>query len=144
MKLLKISSSSSSSCAGSMGCHDFPSPVFPIGQSSRYVLCVISRILKKLLNVGLCWSAYTGRSIYRVPQEYVTYEFILSSPAVSSVSCSPLLNIYIYIYIYMLLYIYKYVCFYIYIVDLAQSVQYLPKNHKVLGSIPALANSVNV
>ena len=42
----------------------------------------------KYMTVTLCWSANTGVSMCRSPSENVTYEFVLTSPAVPHMSCS--------------------------------------------------------
>ena len=72
--------------------------------------------------------------LWRGPQEYINYEFVLTSPAVSCMSGSSnfdsfrsdiLLGLtlsffsfqkYIYIYTYIYIYIYMYVCMYVYII----------------------------
>ena len=52
----------------------------------RQVLWATPRILTKLLCVGSSWSPCICSAIWRGPSEYVTYELIPTSPAVSSMS----------------------------------------------------------
>ena len=40
------------------------------------------------MNVSFCWSANTGVPMCRISLENITYEFIFTSPAVLSMSCS--------------------------------------------------------
>ena len=70
---------------------DLPDPLSPpvsIVHSSRQVLKTISCIATKLLYIGSSWSFRLCSSIWRGPQKYIAYEFILPSPAVSSISGS--------------------------------------------------------
>ena len=39
----------------------------------------------ELLYIGPCWSSCLCSSMWRGPQEYITYEFVLTSPTVSRV-----------------------------------------------------------
>ena len=39
-------------------------------------------------NRGSCWSSFLCSSMWRGPQEYITHEFVLTSPAVSPMSSS--------------------------------------------------------
>ena len=81
------SSSLSSSChAISTDIPDPFSPPFPIVHCFRQVFRVTSRISTELLNVGSSWSSCLRLSIWRGPQECITYEFVLTSPAVSGSS----------------------------------------------------------
>ena len=81
--------SSSSSCRAA--CADIPdrlSPFLPIIHRLRQVFRVTSRVLTQLLYVGSCWSSHSCSSMCGGPQEYVAYELVLASPAVSCVSGS--------------------------------------------------------
>ena len=82
-----ISSSSSCRAAGA----DIPdrlSPFLPIIHRLRQVFWVTSRVLTQLLYVGSCRSSHSCTSMCGGPQEYIAYELVLASPAVSCVSCS--------------------------------------------------------
>ena len=79
-------SSSSSSCRAA--CADIPdrlSPFLPIIHRLRQVFRVTSRVLTQLLYVGSCWSSHSCTSMCGGPQEYIAYELVLASPAVSCV-----------------------------------------------------------
>ena len=81
--------SSSSSCRAA--CADIPdrlSPFLPIIHRLRQVFRVTSRVLTQLLYVGSCWSSHSCTSMCGGPQEYIAYELVLASPAVSCVSGS--------------------------------------------------------
>ena len=81
--------SSSSSCRAA--CADIPdrlSPFLPIIHRLRQVFRVASRVLTQLLYVGSCWSSHSCTSMCGGPQEYIAYELVLASPAVSCVSGS--------------------------------------------------------
>ena len=79
------SSSSSSSCrAASTVIPDPLSPLLPIIHRLRWVFKVTSCVLY----VGSCWSSCFCTSICGGPQEYIAYELVLASPAVSCVSGS--------------------------------------------------------
>ena len=52
--------SSSSGRTGSTDRHDSPAPLLPIRHRTRQVLCVVSRILTELPDVGLCRSTRMG------------------------------------------------------------------------------------
>ena len=70
---------------------DIPDPVPPlifIVHLFRQVLKFTSRIGRDLLYVGSSWSSCLCSSMWRGPQEYVTYEFVPTSPAVSCMSGS--------------------------------------------------------
>ena len=83
------SSSSSSSChAASADIPDPLSPFLPIIHRLRQVFRVTSCVLTQLLYVSSCWSSYFCTSICGGPQEYIAYELVLASPAVSRVSGS--------------------------------------------------------
>ena len=79
----------SSSChAASM---DIPapfSPLLPIVHRFLQVFRATSRILTQLLNVCSSWSSCFCTAIYGDPQEYITYELVPVSPAVSCMSGS--------------------------------------------------------
>ena len=80
---------SSSSCRAA--CADIPdrlSPFLPIIHCLRQVFRVTSRVLTQLLYVGSCWSSHSCTSMCGGPQEYIAYELVLASPAVSCVSGS--------------------------------------------------------
>ena len=83
----------------SSSCHaismDIPDPLL-------HTLSIIYRFRKffkakycintELLYVGSCWLSCLCSSMWRGPLEYVTYEFVLTSPAVSHMSGSPNLD----------------------------------------------------
>ena len=93
------SSSSSSSChAISM---DIPDPLslqLPIFHCFRQVHRVTSRIGTELLYVGSSWASCLCSSMWRGPQEYITYELVPTSPAVSRMSGSSRMYTWIYNY----------------------------------------------
>ena len=79
--------SSSSSChAISTDIPDPFSPSFYIVHCFRQVFNATSCIGTELLYVGSSWSSCICSSMWRGPQEYITYEFVLTSPAVSRMS----------------------------------------------------------
>ena len=81
--------SSSSSCrAAGADIPDRLSPFLPIIHRLRQVLRVTSCVLTQLLYVGSCWSSHSCTSMCGGPQEYIAYELVLASPAVSCVSGS--------------------------------------------------------
>ena len=81
--------SSSSSCrATSTDIPDPLSPLLPIIHRFWQVFRVASRILTQLLYVCSSWSSCFCLVICGGPQEYITDEFVLASPAVSCVSGS--------------------------------------------------------
>ena len=86
--IVDVSPSSSSCHATSTDLHDPLSPLLPIVYCFRRVFRVTSRIGTELLYVGSCRSSCLCSSMWRGPQEYITYEFILTSPAVSRMSGS--------------------------------------------------------
>ena len=57
------------------------SPLFSIVHCFRQVFRVTSRIGTEMLYVGSSWSSCLCSFMWRGPQEYITYEFILTSPA---------------------------------------------------------------
>ena len=80
---------SSSSCRAA--CADIPdrlSPFLLIIHRLRQVFRVTSRVLTQLLYVSSCWSSHSCTSMCGGPQEYIAYELVLASPAVSCVSGS--------------------------------------------------------
>ena len=86
---LSIELSSSSSCrAISTDIPDPFSPSFPIVHCFRQVVRFKSRIGTELLYVGSSWSYSLWSSMWRCPQEYIIYEFVLTSPGVSRMSAS--------------------------------------------------------
>ena len=89
---ISSSSSSSSRRAGSTDIPDPLSPLFPIIHRLRQVFWTTSRILTLLLNVCSCWSSCFCTAMCVSPQEYITYELVPASPAVSYMSGSSNLN----------------------------------------------------
>ena len=80
---------SSSSCrTASTDIPDPLSPLLPIIHRLRQVFRVTSCVLTLLLYVSSCWSSCFCSSICGGPQEYLAYELVLASPAVSCVSGS--------------------------------------------------------
>ena len=70
---------------------DFPDLLLPavsIVHHSQEVFQATSCISKELLYIGSSWSSNLCSSMCRGPQEYIAYEFILTSPAVSHMSDS--------------------------------------------------------
>ena len=81
--------SSSSSChIASMDLPDCLSPPVSIVHHSQEVFKAISCIGTELLYIGSSWLFCLCLSMWRGPLEYITYEFILTSPAVSHMSGS--------------------------------------------------------
>ena len=77
------SSSSSSICVLST---DIPDPLrqfFPIIHCFRQICKLKSHINTDLLFVGFSWSSCLCSSMWRGPQEYITYELVSTSPVVS-------------------------------------------------------------
>ena len=74
-----LSSSSSSCRVISTDISDPFSPPFSIVHCFRQVFRATSRIGTELLYVGSSWSSFLCSSMWRGPQEYVTYEFVLTS-----------------------------------------------------------------
>ena len=64
------------------------SPPFSIVHFFRQVFRTTSRILTELLYVGSSWSSCLCSAMWRGPQEYITYELVPTSPAVSCMSGS--------------------------------------------------------
>ena len=84
-----INKSSSSSChAISTDIPDPFSPPFSIVHCFRQVFRARSRIGTELLYVGSSWSSCLCSSMWRGPQDYITYKFVLTSPAVCCMSGS--------------------------------------------------------
>ena len=84
-----VSSSSSSSChATSMDIPDPFSSPFSIVYSFKQVFRATSHISTELLYVGSGSLSCLCSSMWRSPQEYITYEFVPTSPAVSHMSGS--------------------------------------------------------
>ena len=80
---------SSSSChAASTDIPDPLSPLLPIIHRLWKVFRVTSRIITQLLYVCSSWSSCFCSAICGGPQEYITYELVLASPAVSCMSGS--------------------------------------------------------
>ena len=61
---------------------------FSIVHRSRKLLKATSCIGTELLYVGSCWLSYLCSSMWIGQQEYVTYEFVPTSPAMSCMSAS--------------------------------------------------------
>ena len=80
--------SSSSSRAASTDILDHLTPLFPIVHHLRQVFWVTSCVLTQLLYVSSGWSSCFCLAICGGPQQYVTYELVFASPAVSGVSGS--------------------------------------------------------
>ena len=88
--------SSSLSCrAISTDIPDPLSPPLPIVHCFRQVLRTTSRIGTELLYVGSSWSSCLCTSMWRGPQEYIIYELVPTSPAVSGVSGSSILIVFV-------------------------------------------------
>ena len=85
-RLSMISISSSSCCTISTDIPDPFSPPLPIVHFFWQFLRTTSRIGIELLNVGSSWSSCLCSATRRGPQEYITYELIPNSPAVSHMS----------------------------------------------------------
>ena len=70
---------------------DFPdshSPFVSIIHRFRQVLYKTSCVRTEVLLIGSSWSSNTYTNVWRVPLKNVAYEFILTSPKVSCISCS--------------------------------------------------------
>ena len=70
--------------------HGYPrslSPLLPIVHRLWPIFRATSRILTQLLNVCSSWSSCFCPAICGGPQEYITYELVFASPAVSCMSC---------------------------------------------------------
>ena len=80
------SSSSSSYCAASTDLSDTLSPPVSIVYRFQEIFKAISCIGTELLYIGSSWLSCLCSSMRRGPQEYITYEFVLASPAVSHMS----------------------------------------------------------
>ena len=83
-----ISSSSSSCSAASTDIPGLISPLLPIVHRLWQVFRAASRILTELLYVCSSWSSCFYLAMCGVPSEYITYELVPVSPAVSCMSCS--------------------------------------------------------
>ena len=81
--------SSSSSCrAISTDILDPLSPPLPIVHCFRQIFRAISRIGTELLYISSSWSSRFCSAMWSGPQEYITYELVSTSPAVSRMSGS--------------------------------------------------------
>ena len=70
---------------------DLPDPLLPsvfIVHRSWEVFQATFRIGTELWYIGSSWSSNLSSSMWRGPLEYVTYEFVLTSPAASHISGS--------------------------------------------------------
>ena len=73
----------SSSChATSTDLADTLSPLISIVHRSREVFLVTSYIGIELLYIGTCWSSNFCSSVWKGPREYISYEFVLTFPAI--------------------------------------------------------------
>ena len=82
-----MTSSSSSSChAINTDISDSLSPPFPIVHCFWQVIRATSSIGTELLYLCSSWASYFCSSRWRGPQEYITYELVPTSPAVSPMS----------------------------------------------------------
>ena len=61
-------------------------PLFSIVHRFRRALRITTRIGTELLYVGSSWSSCLCSSMWRGPQEYITYEFVPTSPVVFHMS----------------------------------------------------------
>ena len=77
--------------------HDPLSPPLSIVHWFRQIFRTTSRIGTELLYVRSSWSSCLCSSMWRGPQEYITYEFVLLQQCPACLVC---IYIYIYIYIY--------------------------------------------
>ena len=71
---------------------DSLSPPISIVHRSREVFQAITCIGTELLDVGSSWSSCLCSSMWRGPLEYIAYEFVLTSPAVTRMSGSSKLD----------------------------------------------------
>ena len=85
-QLFETISSSWSYCALSTDIPDPLSPHIPIVHCFWQILRATFRIGTELLYVGSSWTSCLCLSLWRGPQEYITYELIPTSPAVSHMS----------------------------------------------------------
>ena len=81
-----LNSSSSSYRTISTDIPDPRSPPIPIVHCFCQVFRATSRIGTELLYVGSSWSSCLCSSMWRGPQEYITYELVSTSPAASCMS----------------------------------------------------------
>ena len=87
--ITEYSSSSSLSChADNMDLPDSLLPPFSIVHHTRLVFQTTFCIGTELLYIGSSWSSYRCSSMWRGPQEYITYEFVLTSPVMFCMSVS--------------------------------------------------------
>ena len=86
--IFALNPSSSSSRAASMDLLDPHSSPISIVHHFREVFQATSCISTELLYIGSSWSSYLCSSMWRDPLEYITHEFVLTSPAVSRMSGS--------------------------------------------------------
>ena len=84
--IIFISSSSSSCCVISADILDPVLPPLPIVYFFWQVFRATSRISTELLYIGLSWSSCLYSSMWRGPLEYITYELVPTSLAVSCMS----------------------------------------------------------
>ena len=82
------SSSSSSYRAASTDISDLLSLPISIVFGSREVFTALSWISTELLYISSSWSSCLCSPMWRGPQEYVTYKFVPTSPAISRMSGS--------------------------------------------------------
>ena len=84
--MIETISSSPASHATSTDIPDLLSPPLPIVHRFRRVLRATSRILTELLYVDASWSPLLCWAMWRGPLEYITYELVPTSPAMSCMS----------------------------------------------------------
>ena len=85
-QFLRFVTSLSSCRAASMDLLCPLSPPVSIVHCSREVFKSIACIGTELLHIGSCWSSCLCSFMWRGPQEYVTYEFVPTSPAIPRMS----------------------------------------------------------
>ena len=67
-------------------------PTVTISHHSLSVLQTVSSVCTELMKVSFCYLSHTGVSMCRSPKENTSYEFVLISPPVLSMSCSSYLD----------------------------------------------------
>ena len=90
--------SSSSSSSRRAACTDLRDPLKPpvsIVRRSREVFPATSYIGTELLYIGSSWLPYFCSSMWRGLQEHIAFELVLISPAVSCMSASSTLDIFV-------------------------------------------------
>ena len=77
-----------SSCAASTDFPDTLSPLLSIVHRSQHVFHATSCISTELLLISSSCSPNPCMSVWRGPEENISYEFVFTSPALSRVPCS--------------------------------------------------------